>query len=211
MIDPLEPARESVVSPAESDGFAAALAGNCGGLLEALPRDYEGDLAWYSHALRLLARLADVNEESDSVDVSRVLLDTCVVAALTHEFHRHLDQAGPPGDWRYVGWDDVSGPGGVGLIELGRVCEVEGVEGPPWTEAPEQTGPTMLDYIDARWTTVSRALREELTDAGLLVGLWGARTGVDSPFDDDAWDVVNAPTTEALVGYDWIIDGPWSG
>lgn len=180
-------------------------------IIEALPSQYGGDLAWFAYGLRALAKRRALDDDSSTGDVASVLLDLCVLSALTAEFHNVLD-SGEPGDWRYKCWGAVAGLGGLDPMSLGRALEREGIlAGYGWYD-PARVGDEVKEYIEACWARVRKDLTEELGDNGLMVGLWGARQGEQAPLEDeDAWDILNAPTSDALVAWEWLTHGAYMG
>jgi hypothetical protein len=179
-------------------------------VIEALPVEYGGDRAWLAYGLRVLAKRRALGDDSSTGDVACVLLDLCVLSALTAEFHNVLD-SGKSGDWRYKYWGDVAGLGGLDPMSLGRALERENIVAAYGWYDPASAGDEVKEYIETCWSRVRDDLTDEVGDNGLMVGLWGARDGVETPLDDDCWDILNAPTSDAIVAWEWLTAGAYMG
>ncbi|MGL4175165.1 MAG: hypothetical protein ACRCSN_03730 [Dermatophilaceae bacterium] len=174
-------------------------------LLAILPSDSAGDQPWYEYCLRTLAKRRGVSDESPTAEISMLFIDMAVVAAITQQFHLSVDGLGDyDDDWQYLPWSNLAGPELLDLVAIGRAAERAGIDTVGTLSEPEQVGIILDDYIGGAWSRVFRELVDHLTESGLFVGLWGARHGETHPLSDDAWAIVNTPTADVMVGYEWI-------
>lgn len=136
-------------------------------------------------------------------------MDTWVVAAITHEFHLRIDSTGPSGDWRYLGLGPALADRD-GLF-VGRAVEHVGIDVSVLGIDGANVNWLIELYVEAGWQRVLRLLTEDLGDNGLFVSLWGARTGAEVPLADGTWDIRNAPTVDASIGWQWLAEGAETG
>lgn len=186
------------------DRLLGLLADFADGWLDSLPTEYPGDREWYGYCLRVMARSAGVDEDTSTSEVAVLLLDVCVVAAITQEFHYIVDSGSQSGDWQYKGWGDVvvsRDPSPA--ILLGMAVAKKSLSSTVWEESSDPTA-LVQSYVLSEWARVLDSLTRELGENYLFVGLWGARSGLGDPHAGDTWQILNAPTEDALVGWQWL-------
>ncbi|MFT4217502.1 MAG: hypothetical protein QM619_10020 [Micropruina sp.] len=159
-----------------------------------------GQPEWVQHAWGVLAAagLVPGDPDPEHPNYADHLVTLAALAYLAGLVINDLSNVEPP--------EITGGAYGLDDITLGRYAERHGIYA---TEIPESAYQLGQDCVEARLTSVTRALAAEVGSQTLFAELWAQRDGeVDFPLGADELDEIlnGGATGDKMAAYEWLMN-----